>query len=504
MRGSRAARAVEDLYRRHVGEVYRYAYAMLGNRADAEDVAQTTFMNALHALERGQRPRKPSSWLLAIAHNVVRQRFRQAQARPIEVELSSELAGVERDESGPTVEEMVKALGRIPPLQREAIVLREFEGRPYAEIARILGITTSALETLLFRARRSLAEELEAAVTCEQAERDISRQLDKRLPRKERRRLEQHLRECPSCVRFEHIHRRGRRAFKALALLPVPASLTLFKGAPSAAAAAALPTIGATTAGTGAGSAACGLVGGSIAIKAAVAVTAVGIAGGAGYTGVRELREEDSPGARQAERVETTAATLATGTRHGKVVPSSAATRRSNERKPAEAANGRRREQAKQAHVPRQTRTDRGATAIAPTAELGGPPAEIERVKHTVGKSSRANGWNSASATAEAARSKPPKSKQRAQPPNAQPKPLRIKKQAASKKNADAERTDTPTVKRTPPGQAKRLEQPVPAVVGGAAQPVDASGKPAEPPGEPDDPGKSPSKPDEASGDKKE
>lgn len=47
-----------------------------------------------------------------------------------------------------------------------ARVLREFEGRLYAEIARILGISTSALETLLFRARRSLAEELESVVTC--------------------------------------------------------------------------------------------------------------------------------------------------------------------------------------------------------------------------------------------------------------------------------------------------------------------------------------------------
>lgn len=125
---SRAARTLDELYRRHVGEVFRYAYAMLGNRADAEDVAQTTFMNALRALERGERPRKPSSWLLAIAHNIVRQRFRQTQARPTEIELDHELAGVEHeDDGGPTVDEMLKALARIPAHQREAIVMREFE-----------------------------------------------------------------------------------------------------------------------------------------------------------------------------------------------------------------------------------------------------------------------------------------------------------------------------------------------------------------------------------------
>ena len=85
---TRAARGIDDLYRAHVGEVYRYAYAVLGNHADAEDVTQTTFVNALRALERGDRPRKPSNWLITIAHNVVRQRFRTQKARPVEVELA--------------------------------------------------------------------------------------------------------------------------------------------------------------------------------------------------------------------------------------------------------------------------------------------------------------------------------------------------------------------------------------------------------------------------------
>ena len=71
---TRAAAALDDLYRHHVGEVYRYTYAVLGNHADAEDVTQTTFVNALRALERGEAPRNPSSWLIAIAQNVVRQR----------------------------------------------------------------------------------------------------------------------------------------------------------------------------------------------------------------------------------------------------------------------------------------------------------------------------------------------------------------------------------------------------------------------------------------------
>src|SRR6476646_9967788 len=79
--GHHASRAVDALYRRHGPEVYRYAYAVVGNHADAEDVTQTTFLNAYRALEQGVRPRKPSTWLLTIASNAIKQRFRQEQGR---------------------------------------------------------------------------------------------------------------------------------------------------------------------------------------------------------------------------------------------------------------------------------------------------------------------------------------------------------------------------------------------------------------------------------------
>jgi RNA polymerase sigma factor (sigma-70 family) len=308
--GSRAARALDDLYRRHVGDVYRYAYAVLGNRADAEDVTQTTFVNALAALERGERPRKPGNWLLAIAQNVVRQRWRHARVRPTEVELDADSTpAAEDDAAGPSISEMVKALGRIPASQREAIVMREFEGRSYVEIAEILGITTTALETLLFRARRSLAEELDNLVTCDLAEQAISRQLDGRLGRKERRRLDEHVRECPACARFELVQQRSRKAFKGLAILPLPATLTFFKGTNSAAA-ATLPTIGLAAAGTGGGAAAGGaataggLAVGGLAVKAAAVVAAVGVAGGVGYKGVQEVRDEPAPAKAKPARVE--------------------------------------------------------------------------------------------------------------------------------------------------------------------------------------------------------
>jgi RNA polymerase sigma factor CnrH len=497
MRGTRTARAVEALYRRHVAEVYRYAYAMLGNQADAEDVTQTTFMNALRAFERGERPRKPSSWLLAIAHNVVRQRFRQAQARPIEVELSSDLAGVEQDEgSGPTIEEMLKALGRIPHLQREAIVLREFEGRAYAEIARILGITPSALETLLFRARRSLAEELEAAVTCEQAELAISRRLDARLSRKERRRLDQHLRECPSCTRFELIQRRGRRSFKFLALLPVPASLTLFKGAPSASAAAALPSIGAAGAGVGGGTAAGGLVGGGIAVKVAVAVAAVGVAGGAGYTGVKQVRDDDRPPApggviakrEQASAVERpTKPETASSDLRGAASPPAArktTTRRMKTRDRTSAAL------VQVAHPPGNARATPEATeAEQSSSRADRTPKKGARRAHAVVENEHDTKPKTARGKARAAAASDAWSKP-AKPVDTRRKPKPSKKPvAASKKKEVAGTADAPAPAKTPPGQAKQEPEPEPPDVEAASQPAQGNTKPDEPPGKPEQPG---------------
>ena len=284
--GVQARSTLDELYRAHAPAIYRYVYAVLGNRADAEDVVQTTFVNALRALERGEVPRKPANWLITIAHNLIRQRFRQQYVRPRQVELDADIPTVEADDSGPSIEDLVRALQRIPEAQREALVLRELEGRSYKEIAAILDVSRPALEGLIFRARRSLAEELENLVTCDRAELALSQVADGRLGRKERRRLVAHLEECSSCTRVAALAMKRRHAFKGLALLPLPWSLTFFKGTPTAAAAVGLPTIG----GAAAGGTAAGVVGGGVAAKVAIGLAAVAVAGGAGYEGVQAVR----------------------------------------------------------------------------------------------------------------------------------------------------------------------------------------------------------------------
>src|SRR5918992_781464 len=107
----RQERSFERLYRRHVGDVYRYALVVLRNPQDAEDVTQTTFLNAYRAYRRGEEPQKPLNWLITIAHNVCRQRFRQATRRPNEVQyddgVAEAIAPVARGGSAPGDAEVV-------------------------------------------------------------------------------------------------------------------------------------------------------------------------------------------------------------------------------------------------------------------------------------------------------------------------------------------------------------------------------------------------------------
>jgi RNA polymerase sigma-70 factor (ECF subfamily) len=260
----RSDRAFERLYKRHVGDVYRYALAVMRNPADAEDVTQTTFLNAYRAyVEKGSRPEKPQNWLIAIAHNVCRQRFRQSARRPAEVSFEDDIADTIADDDVPTGDDIRRALSHLAFNQRAALVMRELEGRSYGEIADILEVSTSAVETLIFRARRALREQLEGSLTCGEAEFAISKQLDGRLERRERGQLRGHLRECAECAAFARRQRAQRGALKTLALVPLPTSLTSLFGGGSGAA-----------------------VGTGIALKAAAAVTAGLAIGGASYEGV--------------------------------------------------------------------------------------------------------------------------------------------------------------------------------------------------------------------------
>jgi RNA polymerase sigma factor (sigma-70 family) len=155
--------AFERLYRRYAKDVYRYTLAVLRNPADAEDVTQTTFLNAYRAIRRGEEPRKPEHWLIKIAHNACRSRYVHAARRPQEVPLDESLSRLPLPtDDAIDVRDLLAALGELPFNQRAALVMRELDGHSYREIAETLDVTVPAVETLIFRARRRLRAERRA------------------------------------------------------------------------------------------------------------------------------------------------------------------------------------------------------------------------------------------------------------------------------------------------------------------------------------------------------
>ena len=225
----RTDRAFERLYRQNVREVYRYALVVLRSPEDAEDVTQTTFLNAYRGFVQGDRLDSPRNRLIGIAHELCHQRARQEE-RLDEVGLVDGVDEAVPDDEGPSTNDIRRALGHLRFDQRAALIMREVEGRSYAEIAEIQNVSVATVETLIFRARRALREELEGALTCHEAERAISRHLDGLLGRSERRTLRAHVHECGDCTAYARGQRSARAALRALANVTLPSSLSSFFG----------------------------------------------------------------------------------------------------------------------------------------------------------------------------------------------------------------------------------------------------------------------------------
>jgi RNA polymerase sigma factor (sigma-70 family) len=157
--------ACGDLYERHSERLFRYCLFLLGGRREeAEDAVQITFVNALQALKRGVRPSAEAAWLRTIARNVCFSRRhaiqrRQALETTCDPHVLADVAAA-RDDDSEDAACFREALARLPEQQKRAILLREWQGLSYSEIAEELGLTLAAVETLIFRARRALAEEI--------------------------------------------------------------------------------------------------------------------------------------------------------------------------------------------------------------------------------------------------------------------------------------------------------------------------------------------------------
>jgi RNA polymerase sigma-70 factor (ECF subfamily) len=136
-------------------DVYNLSLRIVGNAADAEDVAQETLLAALQRLATYRRDEPFGPWVRAIARNrsidLVRRRGRAPAPEPPSSQNVEQVA-LDRIEAARVRE----ALDRLPARERALLVLRYWEDQPAEAIARSLGMTEGAVRVALLRARRAL------------------------------------------------------------------------------------------------------------------------------------------------------------------------------------------------------------------------------------------------------------------------------------------------------------------------------------------------------------
>ena len=171
--------ALNELMERHGGKMVNYLLRCLQNEEDAADTAQETFVRVYQNRARYDTRIKFSTWLYAIATNLVKDRYRHRTRHP-QVSLEAENEATGKDfrenlpEQNPTPSESLqateraeavrKAVGQLPEELRTPLILSEYEELSHAEIGEVLDCSAKAVETRIYRARIQLRISLHALI----------------------------------------------------------------------------------------------------------------------------------------------------------------------------------------------------------------------------------------------------------------------------------------------------------------------------------------------------
>jgi len=159
------------LVRRWERQIYSLALRVLGHEEDARDVCQETFLSAFRHLKKFRGDAQFSSWIYRIALNLCNTKMRRAQSRPdVPLEQHLETTGAEpvaeTEELGANIQQQEvaqyvrKALAGLPPEMRQVIIMKEYEGLKFVEIAEILNIPVSTVKTRLYTGLAQLKKRL--------------------------------------------------------------------------------------------------------------------------------------------------------------------------------------------------------------------------------------------------------------------------------------------------------------------------------------------------------
>lgn len=168
--------ALNDLMERHGPKLFHYLIRSLQNEDDAADLAQETFVRVFQNRSKFDPKQKFSTWLYAIATNLVKDRYRYRSRHPqVSLDAENEATGGSISdtlpEQGPTpgesmqgaerAEAVRKAVGQLPEELRVPLILSEYEELSHGEIGEVLACSAKAVETRIYRARKQLRTSLQ-------------------------------------------------------------------------------------------------------------------------------------------------------------------------------------------------------------------------------------------------------------------------------------------------------------------------------------------------------
>jgi RNA polymerase sigma-70 factor (ECF subfamily) len=167
--------AFEALVRRHQTSVLNLVYRYVGDRTTAGDLAQEVFLRVWKSAKRYEPKAKFTTWIYRIAANLCLNELKSVKGGklvPLEAkeEDGRSIASEIRSDGSPSPEDLLlaeergrqisAALQELPENQRMALILRRYDGLSYDEIAKIMECSSSAIESLLVRAKKGLQEKL--------------------------------------------------------------------------------------------------------------------------------------------------------------------------------------------------------------------------------------------------------------------------------------------------------------------------------------------------------
>jgi RNA polymerase sigma-70 factor (ECF subfamily) len=163
--------AYGELVRRYQTSVFNVCYRLLGERREAEDLAQETFIRAYERLRTYDPERPFGPWIRRVAANMCLNHLRSNRpfTEPLDEDHDLPASGPAHDVADVVDRRTVglrirEAIGALPPRYRAVIELRHFQGLTYEEMAEALSLPLSDVKSHLFRSRRMLAEMLKADV----------------------------------------------------------------------------------------------------------------------------------------------------------------------------------------------------------------------------------------------------------------------------------------------------------------------------------------------------